>query len=227
MNPDGSLKIDVNFTPLFNLPSGVGGTTLQVAVLEKVITSAPSYGKITTGETSFEYVLKKLLPSAVGTQFTSPLLGPTPGATPTSPPVPHPVSAGTFKYQPQNLHSNVLTVVVFLQNETTKEVYQADLIDNNTVNNLVTGVEPISTENIRLYPNPADREITIELPSPATEMTTLRLANQLGQFTELDAFAPGELKKTISTHALSEGVYILQIGGNNNAVRAKVVVVHK
>jgi hypothetical protein len=226
VNPDGSLKIDVNFTPLFDLPSGVGQTTLQIAVLEKSITTDPGYGKITTGETSFEYVLKKMLPNAIGTQFTTPIVGPTPGSTPSSPPVYHPISVGTFNYIPKNLHSNELTVVIFLQNETTKEVYQADLIDNLTVNNVVTGIEP-TAENIKLYPNPADQELTIELPSPVKETTTLRLANQWGQFTEMSSFSEGEQKKTISTRDLAEGVYILQLDGNNNAVRAKVVVVHK
>jgi hypothetical protein len=214
VNTDGSVTIDVNFTPLSDLQSGVGGTVLQVAVLEKVA-AAPTYGKITTSESSFEYVLKKMLPSAVGTNFTNPIKANVP------------ISAGTFKYTPQKMHSNVLTIVVFLQNETTKVVYQADLSPDQTINPAITGIEPLSADNIKLYPNPADQELTIELPSPATESTSLRMANQLGQFTEFGAFAEGEQKKTISTHALAEGVYILQIGAQDAAVRSKVVVLHK
>ncbi len=46
---------------------------LQVAILEKDITTVPTTGNVTTGETSFGYVLKKMLPDAAGTSLKIPL----------------------------------------------------------------------------------------------------------------------------------------------------------
>ncbi len=60
----------------------------------------------------------------------------------------------------------MLTVVVFLQNEDTKEVYQAFAKDVPAPG-VVTAIEPITADNIKVYPNPSDQEFTIELPSPA------------------------------------------------------------
>jgi len=217
-NSDGSLQVDVNFTPVFDLPFGVrGGTVLQVAILEKAITTLPTNGKITTGETSFGYVLKKMLPNAAGTKFTNPIKAGVP------------VSAGSFKWIPDKaiLHNSPLTMVVFLQNEDTKEVYQAFIQDDIPPPPVVTGIEPITADNIKVYPNPADQEFTIELPSPAQQSMRVTMANQLGQFTEVGAIGEGEQSKKISTQGLTEGVYILQLGSNGNALRTKVVVLHK
>jgi len=184
--------------------------------LEKAITSIPSNGKVTTGETSFGYVLKKMLPNAAGTKFMNPIKAG----------VPVQVPVGSFKWIPENLHSNTLTVVVFLQNEDTKEVYQA-FIQDVPAPAPVTEIIPISADNIKVYPNPSDQEFTIELPSPAQQNMKLTMANQLGQFTEIGAINEGEQSKKISTQGLADGVYILQLGSNGNALRTKVVVLHK
>ena len=55
----------------------------------------------------------------------------------------------------------------------------------------------------------------------------LTMANQLGQFTEVGAIGEGEQSKKVSTQGLAEGVYILQLGSNGNALRTKVIVLHK
>ena len=85
----------------------------------------------------------------------------------------------------------------------------------------------IGVTEVKVYPNPSDQEFTIELPSPAQQSMKLTMANQLGQFTEVGALGEGEQSKKISTQGLAEGVYILQLGSNGNALRTKVVVLHK
>jgi hypothetical protein len=214
-NPDGSIQVDVHFVPQVDLPSGINkGSILGVAILEKQITVAPSYGKVNTGETTFNYVLKKMLPDAGGTKFTQPLTANTL------------INGGTFKWIPQNLHSNKLTVVVFLQNELTKEVYQAELFDDIPAPGPVTAIEPLTEELVKVYPNPSDKEFTVELPQAVTERTSILMTDQLGRSIETGAFNEGEQSKTISTQGLSDGMYILQIGDKSNAVRKKIMVVH-
>jgi hypothetical protein len=209
---DGSIKVDVNFVPQADLPVG---TVLHVAVVEQQVTLAQlGVSSVPTGETQFYNVVKKMLPDATGTKFTTAL------------PKGQAVVGGTFKWVPKYLYSTDLTVVVFLQDEVSKEIYQAEFFPMTAPSQVIAGIEPLA-ENIKLYPNPADQELTIELPSPVKDAMTLRLANQWGQYTNFSSFAEGEQKKTISTHDLAEGVYILQIGGGESAIRAKVVVLHK
>ncbi|GHN02788.1 hypothetical protein WSM22_42770 [Cytophagales bacterium WSM2-2] len=222
VNSDGSLQVDVNFTPRIDLPVGNLGTLLHIAVLEKSISTPPATGNITTGETQFQYVLKKMLPNAAGTKIPVSLGAGSPLVLKSG----IPVSMGSFKWFPEKLYSQTLTVVVFLQNEATKEIYQADLFDVS-VSNVVTAVEPLTEDNIKVYPNPSDQEFTVELPYEATQTVNLRLANQLGQYVEATVINEGERTKKVSTQGLSEGVYILQIGDKNSAIRTKVVVLHK
>jgi hypothetical protein len=218
------LTTDINFTPLVDMPIGPNGTALQVGILEKAATANPT---TPTGST-FDYVLRKLLPDASGTLFSDSIKGPdiAPPNSVNSPKY-FPISMGKYKWIPKDLTGGAISVVVFLQNSATKHVYQAELFDGiNTTAGTITSIEP-TAENVNIYPNPADQELTIELPSPAKGTTTLRLANQLGQFTDCGTFAEGEQRKTISTSGLADGVYILQLGAGNSAVRSKVIVLHK
>jgi hypothetical protein len=225
---DGTVQVNVNFTPQLNLPVGdQGHTVLHVAILEKLVTNLPKTGAINTGETQFYYVLKKMLPNATGTRL-APL---TAGDTILHLGVPvKTASIGDglpFKWLPDKLYNNTLTVVTFLQNEETKEVYQAEYFDVPKPSNVVTGIEPISSENIKVYPNPADQEFMIELPYAAKGSISIQLANQLGQFTQLGSFNEGEQSKKVSTQGLADGVYILQLGSNGDALRTKIIVLHK
>jgi len=175
----------------------------------------PNGVSIGTNENHFEYVLNKMLPNAAGTKYKQTLVQGTP------------VHAGPFKWIPEKLYSDKLAVVLFLQNENSKEIYQAELFQHLTPPTPVTGLEALTADNIRVYPNPSDQEFTIELPSPAQENMKLTMANQLGQFTEVGVINEGEQSRKISTQGLAEGVYILQLGSNGNALRTKVVVLHK
>jgi hypothetical protein len=194
------------------------GAIVQIVILEPIVKAPYLPSNIQTGETVFEFVPRKMLPSAIGTKIDTNL------------PLNQTLNFGPFEWMPNNIadrqDNDSLAVVVFLQDELSKEVYQTEL-KHVRFQNIITAIEPLSAEYIKLYPNPADKELTIELPSAVKETTTLRLANQWGQYTELDSFSEGERKKTISTNTLAAGVYILQIGGNESAVRAKVVVVHE
>lgn len=243
-NSGGNIKVNVSFTPAFDLPVGQQGTVLHVAILEKLIKQLPTYGSLKTlnknGGTQpsssfpgYFYVLKKMLPDASGTRLTGLNAGDQAlyNTVNVDSTFINSLNGGkSFSWIPDvtKLHSDTLTVVVFLQNEATKEIYQADYFDiAKPAAGVVTGIEPIPSESIKVYPNPADQEFVIELPSAAKESMTIHLANQLGQLTEVGAFSEGEQSKKVSTHGLADGVYILQLGSNGNALRTKVIVVHK
>lgn len=216
-NTSGTVQVDVNVTPLTDLPAT---TVLQVGVLEESVSASQVSNKlITTGESTFNYVLKKLLPDGTGTKFPA---GTFKNGVP--------VNLGSYKWiaSPAFGANNKFSVVVFLQDEVTKDVYQADFIQGITPpTSTVTAIEPISAENIKVYPNPADQEFVIELPYAAKSPMSIQMANQLGQFTQLGSFSEGEQSKKVSTQGLADGVYILQLGSNGDALRTKVIVLHK
>jgi Secretion system C-terminal sorting domain len=221
---DGSIEINVKVKPLQQLPLT---TKLYVGILEtKFNTPAtlPAGTKITTGETSFEYVLKKLLPSAVGTSVGTLLQNNVNNSV---------VDLGTLSWTPSRFYSSRYSVVVFLQDELTKEVYQAELNpgilppNDYLLPGPVTGLEPLSPESVNLYPNPANQEFVIELPNALSVDSNISLVDQMGKTIDGGILPAGRTNKSVGTYDLAAGVYIVQIktdGGD--VVRKKVVIVH-
>jgi hypothetical protein len=80
---------------------------------------------------------------------------------------------------------------------------------------------------LTVYPNPSDKEFTVELPKPVKQKTSIVLIDQLGRPTTVGEFNEGEQSKAIGTQSLADGMYILQIGDGGNSVRKKVLVIHK
>ncbi|MCA4898643.1 MAG: T9SS type A sorting domain-containing protein [Cytophagales bacterium] len=223
---DNTLEVEVYVKPTRDLPAT---TRLHIGILEDVVTRAQLLSKrptaaITTGETEFNYVLKKLIPDALGTKYPvntfkrDVLVRLAPGGK----------VGGTekFKFTADQLYSNKLTVVVFLQ-DTTREVYQADLFRNLTPPPPITGFEPIAADQVYVYPNPSDQEFTIELPVNLKSDAAVRLIDQIGRSYDVGLFAAGKNAKTVSTSGLAGGVYIVEIRAEDGAlIRKKVMVVH-
>lgn len=218
-NADGSINIMVDVTPNSDLPKG---TRLHVAILEEQIDLAdlpPERQKlVATDESSFEYVLKKMLPSAPGLD-TGPLNANTL------------YNFGPFSWypQPSKLYGqpNDLAVVAFLQDEKTKEIYQAEILTGISDPPLVTGMEDIlSAQRIEVFPNPADQEVTMQLPNVTPNKITIQLVDQVGRPVYNGFFEQGEQFKTISTRDLAGGIYLIKLGSGKLGTHKKVMVVH-
>ena len=80
----------------------------------------------------------------------------------------------------------------------------------NLYSNSVVGVEESSTSNLySIFPNPAQNQITIQIPNDSKE-TRYSISNCLG-----NSILTGELsygKTTIDVSNLSDGLYLIQIG---------------
>jgi hypothetical protein len=230
-----SIKVNVKATNTtsLDLPKQ---TTLYVAILETSVDRAElkAGSKLTTNEQKFPYVLKKLLPNAVGTKLGPGKLKATVGNVPLPP-----VDLGTFGWRPSPFYSTGknYSVVVFLQNDSTKEVYQAELnpdyLPSNSDPNaykipgVITGLEPLSPESVNIYPNPANQEFVIELPNALSVDSNISLVDQMGKTIDGGILPAGRTNKSVGTYDLAAGVYIVQIktdGGD--VVRKKVVIVH-
>ncbi|MEJ0056066.1 MAG: T9SS type A sorting domain-containing protein [Bacteroidota bacterium] len=219
--PDGKISVKVDVTAIFDLPAN---TILHVAILEAHTPlsslSTAQRAMVKTGETEFFYTLKKMLPTAGGTKL----------GTAMAPNEIRSFSTGLeWKLDAAKLYPdpNDIIVVAFLQNETTREVYQVNYSSYQNDPGVITGVEPIAAENIEVYPNPASLEMNILMPGKLQHAAPLQLFDQTGRVVLEGSIPENTNLKKISTSDLASGLYILQINiGNGNFTRKKVLIVH-
>ena len=83
------------------------------------------------------------------------------------------------------------------------------------------------SQKISFYPNPANSILNIELPAAAAKPTPVVLIDAFGKTVYQSEFRMGEKTKTVSTEAMADGIYMLQLTtpGGSKAVR-KVMVKH-
>jgi hypothetical protein len=219
VDSEGILTISGSFTPSFTMTTP---TILHVAVAEEHISlddnpelNNPS-GRIRSGEDEFEYVVRKMLPNGAGTKYSTTLTEE------------QAVPFGPFTWSNATLFKpeDDIAIVVFLQDEDSKEIYQAFIKRDVSDPGIVTGIEDLNT-SFRVYPNPADKEMLVELPTTATKRTTLKMFDQMGKTVEQSFFEKGETTKTITTESLSGGVYLIQIETEKGVLRRKVMVTHR
>lgn len=212
---EGMISITGTFRPLADISTN---TILHVAVVEKNVTidaNAGLGGRIGSGETEFKYVLKKMLPSASGTKYTS-------------------LAANeqvSFEYSWTNpklfMPENDMAVIIFLQEEGgLRRVYQSYMYDQEILDpGILTGVDPEKV--LGVFPNPADNEFTIELGTPVRQRTPLQLFDQMGKMVKETWFENGENKKTVSTTNYAAGMYLLQMDSPSGVVRKKIMIMHQ
>jgi len=215
----GKINVKVDITPTINLDEN---TILHMAVIEDTVSTstlpAAKSGLVQSNETGFNFILKKMLPSSVGRKV-GPLLS---GTKYTFDEVWEPDPA---KFYPSSISS--LRVIVFVQNEVTKDVYQAEVSNDLSYPPIVTGLgEILISDLIKVFPNPADEEVTIQLPAPAPQRVQLQMVDQVGRVVNEHFIAEGERSKTISTRDLAGGIYLLQLGSGDTSTRMKILVVH-
>jgi hypothetical protein len=225
----------VDVSPTVDLDSK---TILHVGLVEQLVplASLSDPSMVKTGETSFEYVVKKLLPSASGTRTST--KGDAQGVlkAPVFPNPPITYSFGPYEWDPilSNFHApstGDLGVIAFLQREDgDREVYQAEIVLSldDPPSNLVTGVEPIMAEKVLVYPNPANHEMTVQMPGELAKPARLSLIDQTGRETLMGSIPEGADRQTLNVRDLSGGIYILTVDmGQGVLTRKKVMIVHQ
>ena len=200
------IKVAVTATALEAIP-GTRKPVLQIALVEK------SAG-------ANEFVLRKLIPSAVGKKLPAPMLS----------------SASvnfidSVRVDDPDVNISQLAVVAFVQDENTREVYQAaiDLNPANLPTGTITGTEDTEyAEKISFFPNPAHHEINIQLPYVVLKNTPMQMFDTYGRAVAEKSFGPGEHTKSIDTSELTDGVYIIQLNSPaGGPIRRKIMVIHR
>ncbi|HEY5746284.1 MAG TPA: Ig-like domain-containing protein [Chryseolinea sp.] len=167
-----------------------------------------------------EFVLRKMLPNASGTVLALPL---TTGV---------PITLPALTWQVDNTHVDPanLAVVVFVQNEDTKEVLQASMLEHpaDLPTAIVTGTEPSFSQQTSLYPNPADHQLVIHMPQAARKDIPLSVFDTFGHEVLQRTIVTGEQQVLVNTSTFAAGVYLIQFEPSPGVqVRKKVVVTHR
>lgn len=85
-----------------------------------------------------------------------------------------------------------------------------------------TGVSEIMAEKIRIYPNPADKEIYIDFPDELVH-ADLVLTNALGRIIYSKKITSPAIQNKIDVSGLSKGVYFIQVKKGEFLVNKKII----
>ncbi len=220
--------MDVKLTPLADYNNA--NMKLFVAILEKKTTKNVK----TNGETEFHHVLKKMMPDASGTA-----VGALTKNTAKTFPTMTWIVPGNVRLPIDGQTANIINlatensieelqdceVVVFVQDLSTKEVFQAANsvgtilnVDNNNV----------EASGISVFPNPSKGELTqVAFNLSAANQVSVSVYNALGQLVDVINASDLEAGKHIvsfNTADYTKGIYTVKIQGNGFSAAEKFIV---
>ncbi|HEY8401590.1 MAG TPA: T9SS type A sorting domain-containing protein, partial [Cytophagaceae bacterium] len=128
-------------------------------------------------------------------------------------------------------------VVVFIQDENTKEIYQAAYadIDPAILSQLPPPAAPLDggrageaiINTLSLYPNPTNGNIYLEFDDVLPAGYTWQILDMYGRKIDAGVFATSADTYILSTEGYQEGMYTLQIGNRDSVLLTKKVSVIK
>ena len=123
---------------------------------------------------------------------------------------------------------SILGVIYLLQNEETREVYQAEQVDVGSYNPVLGVFTSELAEGITLYPNPADNRLTIELPARAQNSMGMSIYNAHGQLIEQLSIDVPIKQVDVNTAEYDPGVYLLRIDHPTAGhIQKKFIIKHR
>lgn len=189
---------------------------LQVAVLERQISATNVGGN----QSAYRWVLKKMLPDAAGSYISRTwAIGDT-----MKMPFTWDFNIGDF------YDTSMIEVVAFVQNYTTKEVYQAARVGSNddTGTPVITSVDVQNIEeNLLIYPVPADHEINVLFGSDLLHDTPYILSDDLGRIVDKGVVEKGVRMLSFNSKKYAAGMYYLSLTKEDGSkLNRKIVVIH-
>ena len=185
---------------------------IQVAVIEKVITNKSIIGN--NGETEFTYVLKDMIPNAAGISIDRQWK-------------PHDTLSRDIVWD--NIFnfydSSEAEIIVFVQNNLTKEVYQSVSLTPAGIPPVITALSkelPADLKEIKLYPNPATFSVNLSFSKVLEKTSDWKIYNQFGMLINSGNILKGKTGITLDISKYPKGIYYIEISRENKVgVRKK------
>ena len=120
-------------------------------------------------------------------------------------------------------------MIAFVQNNTSKEVYQVAFNDSAQLSSSVI-VEQIVDElnyDFALFPNPTSNNATLLLGDEIVGDIQVVILNQMGQVVSTEILSDGTTKSQIDLSSQSSGVYFVQINSQGRNLGVKKLIVNK
>lgn len=224
-----TVSIQVNVTALSEL-SGTGGLFLRVAIFEK-----ETFNNVkSNGETRFEHVMKKMVPNQTGTYLGSldegesvPLSfeykfeGDYRLPSNSTDPISHSVEHSVEEFSD-------LGVVVWVQRNSTKEVYQSAYAIEGVAG--IDSNEETKADILTVYPNPSNDNVTVAFQtaevSNNASLTVLDFTGKIVYNKQLGALSTNSYSTAINTENFDSGVYFVTLSTENGQKTKKLSVIH-
>jgi len=182
--------------------------TVYVVIIERLIKDVVG----ANGEDRFESVVRDMLPNSQGTSINRSW---SPGDK----------EFRTFDWFFQDVFDDEeLRVVAFIQDDMTKEVYQAEIINPYAV----SGIEDIIPEEknrMVLYPNPAYDHVVVSLKEKLRGTAILKLTDYTGRNVYSRKLNRGEQLINVSLDEFDSGLYIVTLYDEKNILFSEKLVV--
>lgn len=214
----GKISCDITIDPKADY------TSANMKVYAMIIEKETYWNLKTNGETKFENVVKKIMPGPGGDNLA---------AMTKDNPVNKSYSftfTGYYRLPydattPINLNTEQtvenfdnLAVVVFVQDNATKEVFQSAMFDVAS-----TGTKDISNK-MNVYPNPAANQMLVNVKTLSNANSSVELINMMGQVVASGNTPNGQYTFDVST--ISNGIYTVKMLGDSKQAIQKIVVKH-
>lgn len=139
-------------------------------------------------------------------------------------------AADSADWRNETIAKSVLAPYFPFENMMFKFVCRSDFgntlfLDNIRINQYGVGVEEISAqESVRVYPNPANQMLSVQIPTSAGKASII-MYDLTGRVVYRDQANSGSVQ-TLNLDNLSNGVYTLTVGLDGKQTSTKVVVQH-
>ncbi len=195
---------------------------LQTVVIEQeILGTAFTTGNF--GGLTFKNIVKGMIPNASGTLIAQTWLQNTQFQT----------GELVWANVPKIYNGNKLVLVVFVQDEVTKEIYQAgffNITTNISPQDPTTALDPQTQTNLLenefvVYPNPAQNEVFIGFRDETAEDFKVVIFDSYGKRLDTFSLTKGHKGLLLNTEKYASGMYFVEIIGKNNIKTRKKLVI--
>lgn len=213
----GALEIDIDLKALEDLPETE--YIVHTVIIERLI-NAQDYWGPRVMDTAFQNVVRAMAPNSAGTSL---LRSWTTGDT-------EELSI-SWESSEKILNRGLLAVVVFVQEASTREVFQAASNDPDLNGNpVIISIRDYMSErdlSLMVYPNPARNEAFVVFDGALKEDLEIQLYSHTGSLVRNALVPAGYRTYRLDVNGLSEGVYLIRAVQRDRVVGTRRLMIIK